>query len=312
MFRLNLNIKEPNHSKLWWAFSIILIAKSFLLATIMFPYDVPTNLTIIQILPYLPLHVLFIVFPMTFAFLFKGKQGYYFQFVVSVFLSILFFSDAIYFKAFGAPISIYTFFQVGNTAGLLDSFFELVESIHLLFFIDLPFLLVYIHRNNIKESTNLKLFKYMSTIFLLPIIVYLLFYNLRALPSYAVIQSSSVGYHTFEIKDLILNGNENLNINQIEVISNWLDKNDKLSGWATRNSSIMKDKNLIVIQVESLETFTINNMVEEQRITPNLDELINSSFYFPNIFTQVGDGGSRRPLINPLQFNPKFNNKFFH
>lgn len=53
-----------------------------------------------------------------------------------------------------------------------------------------------------------------------------------------------------------------------------------------------KGKNLIVIQVESLQTAAIGLSVDGQEVTPNFNRLTREGFYFPNTFAQVGGGNT--------------------
>ncbi|MBP1943342.1 LTA synthase family protein [Cytobacillus luteolus] len=53
-----------------------------------------------------------------------------------------------------------------------------------------------------------------------------------------------------------------------------------------------KGKNLIVVQAESLNTFPVGLKIEGESITPNIDELINTSHYYPNTFLQIGRGNT--------------------
>ena len=53
-----------------------------------------------------------------------------------------------------------------------------------------------------------------------------------------------------------------------------------------------KGKNLIIIQVESLENAVINKTINEQEITPNLNALTKQGLYFDNYYTQVGPGNT--------------------
>jgi lipoteichoic acid synthase len=48
--------------------------------------------------------------------------------------------------------------------------------------------------------------------------------------------------------------------------------------------------NVIIIQVESLQNFVLGTIVETTTITPNLNALAGVSWYFPNGFTQSGVG----------------------
>ncbi len=53
-----------------------------------------------------------------------------------------------------------------------------------------------------------------------------------------------------------------------------------------------KGKNLIIIQVESLEDAVINQTIGGQEITPNLNQLARQGLYFNNYYTQVGPGNT--------------------
>lgn len=51
-------------------------------------------------------------------------------------------------------------------------------------------------------------------------------------------------------------------------------------------------RNLIVIQVESMQSFPVSLELEGEQVTPNLDKLIDNSFYFPNTAQQTGPGNT--------------------
>lgn len=53
-----------------------------------------------------------------------------------------------------------------------------------------------------------------------------------------------------------------------------------------------KGRNVIVIQMESLQNFLIGLEVEGKEITPNLNRLLETSIYFPRIYQQVGQGNT--------------------
>ncbi|MFL0269745.1 LTA synthase family protein [Candidatus Clostridium radicumherbarum] len=69
------------------------------------------------------------------------------------------------------------------------------------------------------------------------------------------------------------------------IESNSTVQTNKLSGTA-------KGKNLIMIQVEALQQFVINQKIEGQEITPNLNKWIKKSAYFNNFFYQISSGGT--------------------
>lgn len=55
---------------------------------------------------------------------------------------------------------------------------------------------------------------------------------------------------------------------------------------------LAKGKNLILIQMESMENFLIGLSVDGKNITPNLNRLARESIYFPNFYAQVGQGNT--------------------
>jgi phosphoglycerol transferase MdoB-like AlkP superfamily enzyme len=60
-------------------------------------------------------------------------------------------------------------------------------------------------------------------------------------------------------------------------------------------AGVFKDKNVILIQVESLENMVIGQTIGGVEITPNLNKLVSSggsSLYFPNIYDQTKAGNS--------------------
>jgi phosphoglycerol transferase MdoB-like AlkP superfamily enzyme len=55
---------------------------------------------------------------------------------------------------------------------------------------------------------------------------------------------------------------------------------------------IAKGRNLIVIQMESLQNMIIGKSINGQEITPNLNKLLKESFYFNNVYQQIGSGNT--------------------
>ncbi len=55
---------------------------------------------------------------------------------------------------------------------------------------------------------------------------------------------------------------------------------------------IASNRHVFIIQVESLQEFTINQKVNGQEITPNLNALLKDSAYFDNVYQQIGAGNT--------------------
>lgn len=56
------------------------------------------------------------------------------------------------------------------------------------------------------------------------------------------------------------------------------------------NFGILKGRNLILIQVESLENAVVGQKIDNQEITPNLNKLANQGLYFSNYYAPIGPG----------------------
>jgi len=76
---------------------------------------------------------------------------------------------------------------------------------------------------------------------------------------------------------------------------------DKISNWflkrASRTNSehyygAAKGKNLIIIQVESLQQFVVGLKINGKEVTPNLNRFIRGSVYFDRAYNQTGAGNS--------------------
>ena len=78
-------------------------------------------------------------------------------------------------------------------------------------------------------------------------------------------------------------------------------------------AGLLEGKNLLVIQVESLESFIIGKEVNGQKITPVMDDLISKGLYFPNIYEQVNEGTSSDAdlMINTSMFPVRRGSTFF-
>lgn len=71
---------------------------------------------------------------------------------------------------------------------------------------------------------------------------------------------------------------------------NEIDNNYYQNNMLVKN--LYRDKNLILIQAESLNNYLIGLKVNGKEITPNLNKMVNNSVYFNNFYTTVGIGNT--------------------
>lgn len=246
---------------------------------------------------------------LSFSLLFKGKGRIIYSFIVNAFVTALTLLDVMYFRGFLTVPSVLILTQTANLDNLNGSIKSMMSPYDFVFFIDLIVLAAYVFftRKNysIKPKRAIKTF---LITFIIPL-AYILYvpFNVHILnnkdvdgayifdgmdPTNTTKYLTPVGYH---IMDLYIVYRDS---KQYELTSEESKKIDEYYKWKKEDNpdneyaSISKGKNLIVIQVESLENFIIGKEINGKKITPVMDELVKKGLYFPNIYDQVNEGTS--------------------
>lgn len=241
-------------------------------------------------------------------FLFKNKGKFFSLIIVDLFITLITVMDIWYFRGFQTVPSVMLLKQTANLDNLGDSIFSMASPYDLLFFVDFIVLIIafIIFRKSFKNcKSNWK----GTLIVLLVSICYIGYvpFNVNVLkrenvknsylfsnydPTNTVEYFSPIGYHIFDIYNVYKNSKPyKMTADDEAKIKEYYDfKNENLPD--NQFKGMFKGKNLIVIQVESLEDFVINKKVDGQEITPNINKLLNNSIYLPNIFEQVNEGTS--------------------
>lgn len=287
-------------SALWLIVLISIIIKSNLLLISI--YQIKTenilNLLIFGVFTIMPCFLL-----LSFSFLFsqKGKLAYLFG--LDVFISLLFIVDIVYARGYGHLISIYMMFAKGVTEGLNASIISLIKWTDFLMLIDLPFLFIAFlksKRKNANDNIKKRILKFSSTLVFSVAIICFEFItigsgNLLSDTKHQALYLSPIGSHMFDVYRFIYDRTDKLNNEDISKVNNWLEKNatyqDPDKGYADLKG-LIKGRNLIVVQFESLENIVIGKSYYGQEITPNINRLLASSIYFNKIHEQVRDGNS--------------------
>lgn len=274
------------------------------------------------------LYFSFIVIIFSFYFILKGKAKAYYLFIMNFILSILFLIDIWYFRGFGSFVSVHSIRQTGNLYNLSDSIKSLIKVYDVLIFADIFFLYKNYKKGyqiKIKEkSFQFKSFALSLSLAILfivtPVDAKLIFnikkesiYQMTYSPKVTISNLSPIGYHIFDIYNYI---KECMPIELTEQdkvdINNWFSKKEKI----TNNNEyfgLFKNKNVIYIQVESLENFILNKKINDKEITPNLNRILKNSIYFNNYYEQTHNGISSDGdfIINTSLFPVRRGSTFF-
>jgi len=246
------------------------------------------------------LHILLIEFPMwaigltTVTILFK-KRTWLAVWLFNLCLSALFIVIIFYTRYFSTVPSYYDVKQiyqsnsVGGTVALLGSSYDF------LFFLDVVLiipLIWFFSKDHLHGSfANAKKWLIGFSCVGLATTVLAFFYPLVDVSYFA----KKHGYIQSQFVQLVERGfgtafaqNENLTDEELAKL-----KGNKYVPFTEHSTfGLAKNRHVFTIQVESLQGFAINQSINGQEITPNLNALLKESAYFNNVYQQIGAGNT--------------------
>lgn len=246
---------------------------------------------------------------LSFSLLFKSKGRIIYTFIIDILFTVLTIFDAMYFRGFLTVPSISVLTQTSNLDNLESAVISMMSPYDILFILDIIILAIYVFftRKAYKISPK-RAYKTFALTLIIPLIyVTYIPFNLYVLnnedvkdaylfdgydPTNTTKYFSPIGYHIIDAYTVYKDSKPyEYTAEDKEAISNYYNwKNENLQD--NEYFGISKDKNLILIQVESLESFIIGQEYNDKKITPELDKIISKGLYFPNIYEQVNEGTS--------------------
>ncbi|WP_250645656.1 LTA synthase family protein [Paenibacillus lutimineralis] len=108
----------------------------------------------------------------------------------------------------------------------------------------------------------------------------------------AALGTGLIGFHTFDTYRSIegLFQSYTVNANDYNIYKQWFREHNAAIGADTPYRGIAKGKNVLIVQIEALQSFVINKSIDGQIITPNLNELAKESLYFDHFYHQNAQG----------------------
>lgn len=256
-----------------------------------------------------PLSALFFVlFLISFSFL-AGKRLHLLLLVLTnLFFSVALVGDLWYYRGFHDFLNFHLLGEMSNLNNLSSSVLSMSRPIDLIFLADNLILIILglLFRNYYKKYTKEKWS--FAIIFCFSFFIIMLahisldyhgknyhgpeFFKTQWIPYSTMRNLSPIGYHIFDtVMFLEDNIPYQMSSSDKAKITEWFNyKNEGLPD--NKYKSIFAGKNLILIQVESLENFPLNNSINGEQITPNLNKLLKNSLYFSNYYEQVNTGTS--------------------
>lgn len=246
---------------------------------------------------------------LSFALLFKGKGRVIYLFIIDAVLTSIILTDLLYFRGFLTLPSLLIVTQTANLDNMSGSIFSMITPYDLLFLLDFVILGIYVY---VKRKAIFSVKKRAIKTFLVSFLGSIVFigyvpFNIHILNNTDVSNGymfqtfdstqtsqffSPIGYHIFDAYDVYKNSKPyELTDSDKKLVTDYLNFKNK----GLKNNEYFgkfKGKNLIVIQVESLENFAVGQEINGKKITPVLDSLKKDGIYFPNIYEQVNQGTS--------------------
>ncbi|HAQ06287.1 MAG TPA: hypothetical protein DCR24_01645 [Bacillus bacterium] len=231
----------------------------------------------------------------------KEKNQKRYVMITSFIVSAILFANVVFYRFFNDFLTIPVLFQTSNMSDLGSSVTELIHLTDLLYFADLIILTLLLKFKPVfmgyRQYTKVD----RRAFFLVAISI--AFFNLgmaeterpqlltRTFDREMLVKN--IGTYNYHLYDAFLqskssaqramaDGSELADIDNY-VRANYSAPNEEMFG-------IAKDKNVILISMESTQSFVINETVNGQEITPFLNEFIKDSYYFDNFYHQTGQG----------------------
>jgi lipoteichoic acid synthase len=240
-----------------------------------------------------------IIFFLAFGLFFSGKFRDRILLFISLISSIVLYANIVYYRFFTDFITIPVLFQTSNMGDLGDSIYHLIKAYDILFFVDFLILAYFIFA----KKLQLKYAKRQDAWAMFAVAITLFVVNVglaeterpqlltRTFDREMLVKN--IGTYNYHLYDIVLQSKskaQRVFADSSEIVD--IDNYVKANQVAPKDEyfGIAKDRNVILISLESTQSFVIGKTLNGQEITPYLNDLIEESFYFPNFYHQTGQG----------------------
>lgn len=229
------------------------------------------------------------------------KRRNHYIVIISFIISFVLFGNVMFYRFFNDFLTWPVLFQTSNMGDLGNSAFELFKISDVLMFADVLFLAWLARRLNTKDSAFVFNKKERFAYYIAVAAVFVSNLALAESERPELLTRTfdremlvkNLGTYNYHIYDAILQSKSKAqramaDSSEFVEIENYLkanqkEPNDELFG-------IAKGKNVILISLESTQSFVINAKMNGKEITPFLNDFLKESYYFDNFYHQTGQG----------------------
>lgn len=246
-----------------------------------------------------PFVVAFFIFALSIVFN-ERRQMKYIKYGMLIGSLILYF-NIVFYRNFSDFITIPLLFQGSNAADLGSSILGLIKFWDLFLFVDVAIVWYFIRKYGTDLTANFsKRLKRLTIAF--SVLLLAGNYILAEIERPQLLQRTfdreylvkNIGVFAYHVYDAVLHSKSEAQRafadgNQLSEVIDYME--EETSKPANEDMfGIAKDKNVIFISLESLQSFVINNTLHGEEVTPFLNDLIDDSYYFENFYHQTAQG----------------------
>jgi phosphoglycerol transferase MdoB-like AlkP superfamily enzyme len=220
--------------------------------------------------------------------LYLRRGSFVYALLLDIVVSAILLSDLIYFRNFNSLLPVKAVGLARQLGPVMSDVIGSLRPCDLLLCLDLPLILLY--RWWMRRRGQVFCIERLPVIALVLLLV--LGCTSVATAAATGVTAATLGqfgalqYHVSDLIALFSGAHGSEQAKQV-----WLQKNANYENAPKNAFGLAKGKNLILVQVESLQNLLINRTLNGKEITPVLNRLIGEdSFYFPHFFQTVGMG----------------------
>ncbi|OGX68679.1 MAG: sulfatase, partial [Paenibacillus sp. RIFOXYA1_FULL_44_5] len=230
----------------------------------------------------------------------KIKWGIYLA--VNLLFSFIFFSATLYFDHFGSIVTYTSLQELGQISKISDSISATIKPYYYVYFPDMFILLGVFLAERLAKKKMLINFSYkksyISVLFVIGMIVSIIYVTKGDKIINELNRTAKMGFINYQVS-LVLTAKAEASTSgrSISQIKTEVEQLEASYPYRSSTAPIQffgtaKGMNVIVVQMEAFQNFLINLRVDGQEVTPNLNKLMQDSFYFPHVFQQIGPGNT--------------------
>ncbi|RWZ58741.1 LTA synthase family protein [Halobacillus fulvus] len=250
-----------------------------------------------SILAFNPLSSIFLIFGL--GILIAGRRGMLVSYILG---SLLLYVNILFYREYNDFITIPMLSQVANLADLGGSIGTILSATDILLFVDVliaAFLLFYLKPERLTQFKPKRREGFVLAIIAIPLFLINLSWaetertDLLERTFDRNMLVKYIGLINYHVYDAVLQGKTEMtrtmaDSNELVPVINYMNENeqedsDKLEGAA-------EGKNVIVLSLESTQTFVVDNTLHGEELTPYFNDLKEEGVYFDNFYHQVKQG----------------------